>query len=74
MTGAPEKIWTWQSHDSANGWTMGEWYVDAGPDGDETSYIRADIHQALEAENERLRRFQAEIFKLVDTYLHGKDS
>lgn len=52
---APEKIWAWQYHDENDEPdNMGEWYTqEVGLDGDETEYIRADIHR--QARNAALR-------------------
>lgn len=50
MSDTPEKIWAWTYHDDDESRVdVGEWYTERGYDRDETPYIRADIHEALEA-------------------------
>jgi len=51
MTGTPERIWVWEYGRSAGEpQGAGEWYgEDVGLDGDEVSYIREDVSQAMVA-------------------------
>lgn len=57
MRDAPERIWVWESYDDRDrAMGIGEWYTaEVGLDGDETEYVRADIHAALTAERDALQ-------------------
>ena len=52
MTETPERIWAFTPDIFDN---MSLWQDAPSPNGDTIEYIRADLHEALQAENERLR-------------------